>query len=129
MQQQASACDIGAVLVEPVQGEGGYVAPPPGFLAGLRELCDETGMLLVADEVQSGFGRTGTFFAVEQLDGGVRPDVLIFAKVRFVEAIVLLAKSLAHYFAALLVDAYGRDRLFAPSCFPPLHLKGSDSPV
>ena len=49
-------------------------------MAGLRELCDETGMLLVADEVQSGFGRTGSFFAVEQLDGGVAPDILVFAK-------------------------------------------------
>ena len=129
LRQQAAAGDIGAVLVEPVQGEGGYVPPPPGFMAGLRDLCDETGMLLVADEVQSGFGRTGTFFAVEQLDGGVRPDVLIFAKVSFVEAFVLSTKTMSHYFAALLVDAYGRDRLFAPSVFPSLHRSNIFVPV
>ena len=79
LKQQAAAGDIAAVLIEPVQGEGGYVAPPPVFLRMLRELCDETGMLLIADEVQSGFGRTGTHFACQQFD--LRPDILVFAKV------------------------------------------------
>jgi acetylornithine/N-succinyldiaminopimelate aminotransferase len=67
-----------AVIVEPVQGEGGVVPAPPGFLAALRALCDETGALLVLDEIQTGVGRTGTFLACTAL--GVRPDVLALAK-------------------------------------------------
>jgi len=70
--------DVAAVLVEPVLGEGGYIVPPPGFLRDLRALCDEFGFLLIADEVQTGFGRTGTMFAVEQ--AGVTPDVMVMAK-------------------------------------------------
>jgi 4-aminobutyrate aminotransferase len=75
---QAYAEDIAAVLVEPVLGEGGYVVPPPDFLRDLRRLCDEFGFLLIADEVQSGFGRTGTLFAVEGF--GVTPDIMVMAK-------------------------------------------------
>ncbi|MBI4575712.1 MAG: ornithine--oxo-acid transaminase [Planctomycetes bacterium] len=67
-----------AVLVEPVQGEAGIVIPPRGFLRGLRALCDEAGALLVADEIQTGFGRTGRLFACEH--EGVRPDVLVVGK-------------------------------------------------
>jgi len=70
--------DVAAVLVEPVLGEGGYVVPPPGFLRDLRALCDEFGFLLIADEVQTGFGRTGTMFAVEQ--AGIIPDIMVMAK-------------------------------------------------
>jgi len=70
--------DVAAVLVEPVLGEGGYVVPPPGFLRDLRALCDEFGFLLIADEVQTGFGRTGTMFAVEQ--AGITPDIMVMAK-------------------------------------------------
>ncbi len=70
--------DVAAVLVEPVLGEGGYVVPPAQFLRELRALCDEYGMLLIADEVQTGFGRTGTMFAVEQF--GVMPDIMVMAK-------------------------------------------------
>ncbi|MGH2685272.1 MAG: aspartate aminotransferase family protein [Actinomycetota bacterium] len=69
---------VGMMIVEPVLGEGGYVVPPAGWLASLRRLCDEHGILLVFDEVQSGMGRTGAPFAAERL--GVRPDVLLFAK-------------------------------------------------
>jgi 4-aminobutyrate aminotransferase len=61
-----------------VLGEGGYVVPPPGFLAALRDLCDQHGMLLIADEVQSGFGRTGKWFACEHCD--VVPDIMVMAK-------------------------------------------------
>jgi 4-aminobutyrate aminotransferase len=75
---QTAPSETAAVVIEPVLGEGGYVASPPSFLPGLRELCDEHGILLIADEVQSGFGRTGKFFAVEHF--GVIPDVLIMAK-------------------------------------------------
>lgn len=78
LQQQTAPSDTAAVLLEPVIGEGGYVPAPRSFLHGLREICDENGLLLICDEVQSGFGRTGTMFAVEK--SGVRPDVLIFAK-------------------------------------------------
>ena len=70
--------DVAAIFVEPIQGEGGYVIPPTGFLAGLRELCDRHGILLVFDEVQSGIGRTGRMFACEH--EGVEPDILLSAK-------------------------------------------------
>jgi 4-aminobutyrate aminotransferase len=70
--------DVAAIFVEPVQGEGGYIVPPPGYLSALRELCDRHGILLVADEVQSGVGRTGKMFACEF--DGVEPDILLTAK-------------------------------------------------
>ena len=70
--------DVAAIFVEPIQGEGGYVVPPRGFLTALRELCDRHGILLVIDEVQSGIGRTGKMFACEY--DGVEPDVLLSAK-------------------------------------------------
>ena len=70
--------DVAAVFVEPIQGEGGYVVPPAGFLTALRDLCDQHGMLLVFDEVQCGIGRTGRMFACEHV--GVEPDVLLTAK-------------------------------------------------
>lgn len=70
--------DVAAIFVEPVQGEGGYVVPPDGFLTELRHLCDRYGILLVFDEVQSGVGRTGKMFACEH--EGVEPDVLLTAK-------------------------------------------------
>ncbi len=69
---------VAAIVVEPLQGEGGFVVPPPAFLPRLREICDQHGILLVCDEVQSGFGRTGRFFCVEH--SGVRPDILCVAK-------------------------------------------------
>ncbi len=70
--------DVAAILVEPIQGEGGYLVPPPGFLAGLRDLCDTHGILLIFDEVQSGVGRTGRMFACEH--DGVAPDIMTLAK-------------------------------------------------
>jgi 4-aminobutyrate aminotransferase len=74
----ASAGDVAAMIVEPVLGEGGYVVPPVAWLEGLRARCDEAGILLVFDEVQCGFGRTGKPFAAEAF--GVAPDVILFAK-------------------------------------------------
>lgn len=59
-------------------GEGGYVPAPAGFLQGLRRICDKHGILLIIDEVQSGFGRTGKYFAIEY--SGVRPDIMVMAK-------------------------------------------------
>lgn len=70
--------EVAAIFVEPIQGEGGYHVPPPGFLPALRELCDRHGILLVADEVQTGMGRTGKLFAVEHWD--VEPDIICMAK-------------------------------------------------
>lgn len=72
------ASEVAAIVVEPIQGEGGYIVPPDGFLQGLRALCDEHGILLVFDEVQCGVGRTGRMFAAEHF--GVVPDVITLAK-------------------------------------------------
>ncbi|PSK85968.1 4-aminobutyrate aminotransferase [Murinocardiopsis flavida] len=72
------ADEVAAIVVEPVQGEGGYLPAPAAFLRGLRERCDRHGIALVFDEIQTGFGRTGTMFAYE--DSGVAPDVLVLAK-------------------------------------------------
>ncbi len=72
------ATSVAAVLIEPVQGEGGYQAAPPEFLRQLRAFCDEHGILLIADEVQSGYARTGTMWAFEQAD--IVPDVVCIAK-------------------------------------------------
>jgi 4-aminobutyrate aminotransferase len=72
------ASEVAAILVEPIQGEGGYLVPPDGFLQGLRELCDRHGILLIFDEVQSGVGRTGKMFAAEHW--GVAPDIMTLAK-------------------------------------------------
>jgi 4-aminobutyrate aminotransferase len=70
--------EVAAILVEPIQGEGGYLVPPDGFLAGLRSLCDRHGILLIFDEVQSGIGRTGKMFACQHWD--VAPDIMTLAK-------------------------------------------------
>ena len=69
---------VAAIIVEPILGEGGYIVPPPGFLPRLREITRQHGILLIADEVQTGYGRTGRFFAVEHW--GVEPDILAMAK-------------------------------------------------
>jgi len=70
--------DVGAIFVEPVQGEGGINIPPPEYLKEVRELCDERGILMVLDEVQSGFGRTGRIWAHQHF--GVKPDILCSSK-------------------------------------------------
>jgi 4-aminobutyrate aminotransferase len=74
----APANEVAAIIVEPIQGEGGYIVPEDGFLQGLRRICDEHGILLIADEIQSGAGRTGAMWAVEHW--GVQPDILLAAK-------------------------------------------------
>jgi 5-aminovalerate/4-aminobutyrate aminotransferase len=74
----AEPCDIAAIIIEPVQGEGGFYVAPKDFMQRLRALCDQHGILLIADEVQTGAGRTGTFFAMEQM--GVAADLTTFAK-------------------------------------------------
>jgi 4-aminobutyrate aminotransferase len=70
--------EVAAILVEPIQGEGGYVVPPAGFFPALRKLCDKYGILLIDDEVQSGMGRTGKWWAIEHF--GVEPDIVTSAK-------------------------------------------------
>lgn len=75
---QVAPHDVAAILIEPVLGEGGYVPAPASFLKGLRALCDRHGILLIFDEVQSGFGRTGKWFALEH--SGVIPDIITVAK-------------------------------------------------
>ncbi|HVW33044.1 MAG TPA: aminotransferase class III-fold pyridoxal phosphate-dependent enzyme [Acidimicrobiia bacterium] len=75
---QTAPAETAAMVIEPVLGEGGYLPAPRSFLAGVAELCAEHGILFVADEVQTGFGRTGKMFAVEHY--GVRPDVVVLAK-------------------------------------------------
>ncbi len=76
--RQISPADVAAIVVEPIQGEGGYFPAPATFLQGLRQICDEHGILLVADEIQSGMGRTGRWWAIEH--AGVEPDILTTAK-------------------------------------------------
>ncbi len=77
-QNNVPAHEVAAILLEPIQGEGGYLVPPDGFLEGLRALCDRHGILLIADEVQSGVGRTGKMFACQHW--GLQPDIITLAK-------------------------------------------------
>ena len=76
--QSIPSKEVAAIMVEPIQGEGGYLVPPDGFLKGLRELCDRHGILLIFDEVQAGIGRTGKMFASQHW--GVTPDIMTLAK-------------------------------------------------
>lgn len=75
---QTAPKDTAAILIESVMGEGGYIVPPVSFMKGLREICDRHGIMLIFDEVQSGFGRTGKWFAIEHF--GVVPDIMTAAK-------------------------------------------------
>jgi 4-aminobutyrate aminotransferase/(S)-3-amino-2-methylpropionate transaminase len=75
---QVAAEHVAAIVIEPVQGESGFVVAPRAFMRGVREICDEHGIVLVVDEVQTGFGRTGRFFAIEHY--GVEPDLIAVAK-------------------------------------------------
>jgi 4-aminobutyrate aminotransferase len=79
LKQQSGPKDTAAIIVEPVLGEGGYVPAPAAFLQGLRDVCDQNNILLIVDEVQCGFGRTGKYFYVE--NSGVKPDIMTVAKV------------------------------------------------
>jgi 4-aminobutyrate aminotransferase len=75
---RVAAEDVAAIVLEPVQGEGGFVVPSQEFVQGLRRICDEHGIVFVADEVQTGFCRTGRTFAIEHF--GVEPDLMVIAK-------------------------------------------------
>jgi 4-aminobutyrate aminotransferase len=76
--RQIAPSDVAAIVIEPIQGEGGYFPAPAPFLRALREICDEHGILLVVDEIQSGMGRTGSWWAIEH--AGVEPDIVTTAK-------------------------------------------------
>jgi 4-aminobutyrate aminotransferase / (S)-3-amino-2-methylpropionate transaminase / 5-aminovalerate transaminase len=78
VEEEIGADRVAAVIIEPVQGEGGFIVQPPAFLRGLEAFCRRHGILLIADEIQTGFGRTGRLFAVEH--AGVLPDLLVTAK-------------------------------------------------
>ncbi|MFW6116614.1 MAG: aspartate aminotransferase family protein [bacterium] len=78
LQTQTAPSETAAMLIEPVLGEGGYVVPPRGFLRNVRQICDEHRILLIADEVQTGFGRTGSWFATQHFD--TTPDIMTVAK-------------------------------------------------
>ena len=78
LHSQTAPDETAAIIIEPVLGEGGYVPAPDAFLRGLREVCDQHGILLVLDEVQSGFGRTGRFFCFEHV--GIEPDIIVMGK-------------------------------------------------
>ncbi len=78
LRSQSAPEETAAMVIEPILGEGGYVVPPARFLQGVRDICDEHGILLVLDEVQTGFGRSGRFFAFEHF--AVQPDILVMAK-------------------------------------------------
>src|SRR5581483_1636278 len=75
---QVAAETVAAIVIEPIQGEGGFVVAPRQFMAGVRRICDDNGIVMVADEVQTGFARTGRFFAIEHY--GVEPDLITVAK-------------------------------------------------
>ena len=76
--KHVNADDVAAVIAEPVQGEGGFIVPPPEYMGKIMKICEEHGILLIADEIQSGLGRTGKWFAMEHW--GVTPDIVVTAK-------------------------------------------------
>lgn len=78
MEEKVGGRNVAAVIVEPVQGEGGFIVPPPGYLSGLKAICEKHGIVFIADEIQTGFGRTGKLFALEH--EGIEPDLLLVAK-------------------------------------------------
>ena len=75
---QTAPQETAAILLEPILGEGGYIMPPKSFLQGVRKICDQHGILLILDEIQTGFGRTGKWFGQEHFD--VKPDIMVIAK-------------------------------------------------
>ena len=101
---KTNQCEYAAFYVEPIQGTGGYVVPPPNFFKGLKKVLDDHGVLMVVDEIQMGFWRTGTLWSVENF--GVNPDVLVFAK------------ALTNGLNALS-GLWAREELINPTVFPP----------
>jgi len=115
--------EVAAFLVEPIQGEGGYVIPAPGFFPALRALCDKYGILLIVDEVQSGVGRTGKWWAIEQF--GVEPDIVAAAKgiasgVPF--GAMIARKSIVTWPMGAHGNTYGGNPLACAACLATLDL-------
>ncbi|MBS0431073.1 MAG: aminotransferase class III-fold pyridoxal phosphate-dependent enzyme [Proteobacteria bacterium] len=113
---KAQACEYAAFYVEPIQGTGGYVIPPMNFFTGLKKVLDQYGILLVVDEIQMGFFRTGKLWAIEHF--GVQPDVLVFGKA--------LTNGLNP-----LAGIWAREELINPQVFPPgsTHSTFSSNPL
>ncbi len=101
---KASECEYAAFYIEPLQGTGGYIVPPPNYFTGLKKVLDQYGILLVVDEIQMGFFRTGKLWSIEHF--GVRPDVLVFGKA--------LTNGLNP-----LAGLWAREELINPQTFPP----------
>ena len=101
---KAGQCEYAAFYVEPIQGTGGYLIPPPNFFKGLKKVLDQFGILLVVDEIQMGFFRTGKLWSIEHF--GVQPDVLVFGKA--------LTNGLNP-----LAGIWAREELINPTIFPP----------
>ena len=113
---KAGECEFAAFYVEPIQGTGGYVIPPPGYFQGLRKILDERHVLMVDDEIQMGFFRAGKFWAIENF--GVAPDILVFGKA--------LTNGLNP-----LSGVWARENLISPDVFPPgsTHSTFSSNPL
>ena len=109
LHSQTSPGETAAIIIEPVLGEGGYVPAPEGYMQAVRQLCDEHGILLILDEVQSGFGRTGKFFAFEH--AGIEPDIIVMAKGLAsgmpISAIASRAELMAHWTPGTHGGTYG----------------------
>ncbi len=101
---KASECEYAAFYIEPLQGTGGYIVPPPNYFTGLKKVLDQYGILLVVDEIQMGFFRTGKLWSIEHF--GVRPDILVFGKA--------LTNGLNP-----LAGLWAREELINPEIFPP----------
>jgi 4-aminobutyrate aminotransferase-like enzyme len=101
---KAGESEFSAFYIEPIQGTGGYVIPPPGYFAGLRKILDERHILMVDDEIQMGFYRAGKFWAIENF--GVSPDIIVFGKA--------LTNGLNP-----LSGVWAREELISPDVFPP----------
>ena len=78
LKSQTASEETAAIIIEPILGEGGYIPAPSKFMKGLRKICDDYGILLIVDEVQSGFGRTGKMFCFEHHN--INPDIIVMAK-------------------------------------------------
>jgi putrescine aminotransferase len=109
--EEAVGADTAAVILEPIQGEAGVMVPPPGYLRAVRDLCDRRGVVFIADEIQTGLGRTGRMFAVE--DEGVVPDVMTLAKA-LGGGVVPIGAFIAR---PRLWDEFGRDPYLHTSTF------------
>ncbi len=115
--------EVAGILVEPIQGEGGYIIPPPSFFPALRDLCDRYGILLLIDEVQSGMGRTGKWFAIEH--EGVEPDIVTSAKgiaSGMPLGVMIARKSLMTWPAGAHASTFGGNPVSCAAALATLHL-------